>query len=109
VTATASGGTNNIGVSNQFSSPKIQNSVVAASGGTSYGIDNVAPSGPYTVQVSNSRITAATHTIHNDLGFTTQVGASQLDGGAVDNTHGGTLTCIFAYNGSFAALGANCQ
>jgi hypothetical protein len=96
-------------VYNYSSSPTIHNSTISASGGTSnYGIYNDATSGAHTVTVNNSQITGSTNTIRNDSEFTTRIGASKLDGGAV-NANGGTLTCVFTYNASYVALNATCQ
>jgi len=103
------GGTNGCGVYNSSSSPTIQNSAISASGGTSgnYGIYNTAGSGTYTVTVNNSQVMGSTNTIRNDAEFTTRVGASKLEGGAV--TGGGTFACVFTYNASHTALNATCQ
>ena len=106
VTATALGGTSNHGVSNVSSSPTIQNSTISASGGTNnYGIFNdfVATS-IYTVTVNNSQITGSNNTVRNDSHFTVRIGASKLDGGAV-NVNGGTVTCIGAYDENYTSPG----
>jgi len=101
VSASASGGAFSFGVYNARSSPTINNSVISASGGTgNYGIVNVAGSGSYTVLVNNSQISGSTRTIYNDPSFTTRVGASQLDGGAVAG--GGTVTCAGVYDEAYA-------
>jgi len=106
VTASASGGTNSYGVYNT-SSPTIQNSVIRASSGTSnYGIYNAASSGAYTVLVNNSQISGSTNTIYNDAEFTTRVGASQLDGGAV--YAGGTMTCAGVYDENYVFYANTC-
>ena len=106
VTAKASGGTNSTGVHNQqSSSPTIQNSTLSGSGGTNnYGIFNNATGGTSTVRVNNSQITGSTNTIRNDSEFTTRIGASKLDGGAV-NVNGGTVTCIGAYDENYTSPG----
>jgi hypothetical protein len=106
VTVRASGGTSNYGVYNTSSSPTIQNSSISASGGISnnYGIYNNATSGLHTVTVNNSQITGSTNTIFNDTEFTTRIGASKLDGGAV-NVNGGTVTCIGAYDENYTSPG----
>jgi len=92
-------------VFNYSSSPTIQNSTISASGGTNnYGIYNFASSGVYTVTVNNSQITGSTNTIRNTSQFTTRVGASKLDGGAV-NVNGGTVTCIGAYDENYTSPG----
>ena len=108
VTVTASGGTTSRGVYNDSSSPTIQNSTIRATNGTNnYGIYNSATSNTYTVNVNNSQILGSTNTILNDTEFTTRVGASKLEGGAVMG--GGTLVCVFSYNASYVALNATCQ
>ena len=109
VTVTASGGIASYGVSNASSSLTIQNSTISASGGSSnnYGINNTATSGTHTVTVNNSQVTGNTNTIRNDTEFTTRVGSSKLDGGAVNAV--GTFTCVFSYNASYVALNATCQ
>jgi hypothetical protein len=93
-------------VYNTSSSPTIQNSSISASGGISnnYGIYNNATSGLHTVTVNNSQITGSTNTIFNDTEFTTRIGASKLDGGAV-NVNGGTVTCIGAYDENYTSPG----
>ncbi len=111
VTASASGGVlYNNGVQNDSSSPTINNSAIRASGGSSanYGIYNTAPDGAYIVLVNNSQISGSNNTIYNDPNFTTRVGASQLDGGAVF-VGGGTFTCVGAYDENYLALDATCQ
>ncbi|MBI4786174.1 MAG: hypothetical protein HY782_03900, partial [Chloroflexi bacterium] len=93
---------NSYGVYNDYSSPTIQNSVIRASGGSNnYGIYNDAIGGSHTLRINNSQITGSTRTIRNDAEFTTRVGASLLDGGAVD-ANGGTVTCAGVYDENYA-------
>jgi hypothetical protein len=47
-------------------------------------------------------------TICNDTGFTTRVGASLLDGGAVYNPGGGTLTCAGMYDENYVFCASTC-
>ena len=109
VTATASGETNNYGVSNSASSPTINNSVIEASWGTNnYGIINFAGGGFYNMKANNSQITGDDATIYSDVGFTTYVGASLLNGGAVV-PNSGTMTCVGAYNEGYTALNGICE
>jgi hypothetical protein len=110
VTANASGGggTHNHGVYNTESSPMIQNSVIRASGGNSYGIFNFAFSGSYTVRVNNCQITGSTRTILNDTKFTILIGASLLDGGPVYNPGGGVCTCAGVYDESYIFYASTC-
>jgi pectin methylesterase-like acyl-CoA thioesterase len=103
VTATASGASSsNYGVYNDFSSPRIVTSIIIASGATTFGVYSYGG----TVTIDNSKITAGFHTIYNDSGTTTRVGASQLSGGNVFNA--GTLTCSASYDGSNKRLGTDC-
>jgi hypothetical protein len=106
VTATASGSTiNNFGVYNGYSSSLVMTNVtITATGASAYGVAN---GGTGTVKINHSVISAANYTIYNLPGATTLVSHTQLDGGTVYN--GGTLTCVGAYNGSYVALGTNCQ
>jgi hypothetical protein len=81
---------------------------ITASGGTSnYGIYNSATSGSYTVKVDNSQIRASTNTVRNDAEFTTRVGASKLEGGAV-STGGGTVTCAGVHDENYAFFASTC-
>jgi hypothetical protein len=77
---------------------------VAAGGGTNYGILNNAS--PGTVKIDRSTISGTTGSIQNAVASTVNVGGSQLVGpiNAI-----GTYTCIFSYNGAFAALNATCN
>jgi hypothetical protein len=106
VTATASGSTTaNFGVYNGYTSSLVMTNVtITATGGSAYGVAN---GGTGTVKINHSVISAANYTIYNLPGATTLVSHTQLDGGTVYN--GGTLTCVGAYNGSYVALGTNCQ
>jgi len=99
-------------VYNDSSSATIQNSVISGSEGASnYGIYNTASSGSYTVKVNNSEITSGSgwtsRTISNDAEFTTLVGASLLDGGAVW-TAGGTVTCAGVYDENYTFYSNTC-
>jgi len=109
VTASASGGsTNNIGVYNLSSSPTLHNCTLHASGGTSaFGIRNSATGGSYTVRVDNSQVSGSTNTIYNESEFSTLVGATLLDGGAVA-PNGGTVTCAGVYNESYTFYASTC-
>jgi hypothetical protein len=108
VTATGLGGTYSYGVYANASSLTIQNSIISASGGTNnIGIKNYATSGSYTVTLNNSQVTGSTNTIINHSEFTTRVGASLLDGGAV-NANGGTVTCAGVYDEAYAFYASTC-
>jgi hypothetical protein len=105
VTVSASGGDKSYGVYNSFSSPVLTNVTAKASGGTdNYGIYTFAG----TLKINHSVIRGTT-TILCESATTTSVGNTQLDGGAVINDTGGTLTCVGAYNGNYVALGTDCK
>jgi hypothetical protein len=104
VTVSATGGTYNYGVFAVVSSPTIQNSTIS---GDEYGIYNAATSGSYTVTINNSQVSGGTNTIRSDSAFTTLVGASLLDGGAV-NANGGTVTCAGVYDENYTFSTSTC-
>jgi hypothetical protein len=106
VTATASGGSNNYGVWNAASTATLLNCVLRASSGTNDGMHNIASSGTYIIKINNSQVSGGSSTIYQDSHFTTQVGASQLDGGGA---FGGTYLCVASYNGSYIALDGTCH
>ena len=105
VTATASGGTNNIGVINNVSaSPTMTNVTATASGGTNnYGVYN-GVSG--TVVRIDQSVIRGTTTIRNGPGVTTYVGSTRLDGGTVYNE--GTLTCAGVYDENYVFYANTC-
>jgi hypothetical protein len=107
VTVNVSAAVSTYGVTNISSSATMTNVTVNPSGGSSsnQGVLNLANSGR-TVKINHSVIQGTTETIYNGSG-TTLVGNTQLDGAAVSD--GGTLTCVGAYNGSYAALNTSCQ
>ncbi len=109
VTATASGGNVAAGVINGTSSPTISHSSLRASGAAlnSYGLNNVASSGAYTVSVDNSEISGTTAAVLRDAEFTIRIGGSRLDGGPVAGS-GGTLTCVNSFDGNGQPLGSDC-
>jgi hypothetical protein len=107
ITASGSGGMFGYGVYNYDSSATIKNSVISGSGGTyNFGIYNVASSGTHTVTVNNCQITGSTNTIDNGSEFTTLVGASLLDGGAVSG--GDTVTCAGVYDENYTFYASAC-
>jgi hypothetical protein len=107
VTATASGGGSNYGVFNAYSSPVMTNLTATASGGTySFGVLNSLNS---TVKIYNSVIKGDDGAFLIDANNAiTRVSNSQLEGG-VYNHVSAILTCVGAYDGSFVALGTDCQ
>jgi hypothetical protein len=106
VTATAQGGSNfAAGVYNFNGGATLTGVVAIATGGTSnYGLYLDSNSGSYTVRVDRSRFVGSTATVRSITGYTTFIGASQLEGGAV-SPGGGTVTCIDSYNGNNANAG----
>jgi hypothetical protein len=105
-TAAAPAGNTAYAIWNQGSSLVTLSDVraVATGGSTNYGILNNASAG--TVKIDRSMISGATGAIQNAVTSTVSVGGSQLVGG-VNAT--GTYTCVFSYNGAFAALNATCN
>jgi len=106
ILATAS--TNSYGVYNYNSDATINHSVIIAINTTndSYGIYNYNESSINSVTINHSEIEASTHTILNDNGFTTGVGASKLSGGNTVNS--GTLTCAGVYDESYTFYASTC-
>ena len=102
VTATATGGTSNYGVSNKsLSSPSMNNVTATATGGTNnLGVANQSSSSP---TIRNSSITGTNNSILND-GSTAKVADTVLDGAVV----GVGYTCVGVYTTAFTPLGAAC-
>ncbi|MBU1879506.1 MAG: hypothetical protein KJ734_11195, partial [Chloroflexi bacterium] len=109
VDATATMGTGDcIGVRNSDSWATIRHSVISAIECTApYGVLNDASSGLYTVVIQNSQISAYPYTIQNNTGYTTNVGASQLEWGTV-NAPGGTVTCAGCYDQNYTFYPNTC-
>jgi hypothetical protein len=106
VIVSASGGTIPYGVYNQNSSPTMTNVTVSAAGTHGHGVFSFNGG---TIIIKNSFITGSP-TIYNDgTGTKTLVANTKLDGGPVNNTGSGTLTCVGAYDANYVALGTNCQ
>jgi pectin methylesterase-like acyl-CoA thioesterase len=107
VIASASDGPNTKALNITASSLVIQNSTLRALGGTNnYGIYTSATSGTFKVKINNSQVAGSTNTIFNDSHFTTRVGATLLDGGAVSNA--GTLTCAGVYDENYVFSASTC-
>jgi hypothetical protein len=103
VTAAATGTTDNRGVQNLNSSPRIVASNISSSGGTfNFGVSAYTGG---TVTIDSSKVTGSTNTVYNSSGATTRVGASQLSGGPVFNA--GTLTCSASYDENYISPGLN--
>lgn len=108
-TIAVANGTNNYGFYNAHSSLTVNNTIATVTGGTvSYGIYNTAPSGNYTVKIDNSQVLGSSNSIRGDSEFTTYVGASKLEGGAV-TANGGSFSCVGVYDGSYVSLNNSCQ
>jgi hypothetical protein len=103
VKATASSGTgHNHGIDNASSSSLVMtNSEVAASGTQSYGVYNGA-----TAYINHSLVRGVTGTIFSFSGYSTLVGNSQLDGGAVAGA--GTPTCAGVYDENYTFYASTC-
>ncbi len=103
----AHGTTDNRAVQIQDASVTIHNSVIeAVNGSSNLGIYNTAASGSYTVTIHSSQITAATPVL-NDSEFTTLIGATYLNGGAMP-LNGGTITCAGVYDEAFVFYASTC-
>ena len=105
VTASASGGQQNSGVVNAYSSPTMTNVTASGSGGTNnWGVYSI---GSGTVRINHSVIKGSTSTVVNGAGVITYVGNTQLDGGPV-SFYGGTLTCAGVYDENYAFYASTC-
>ncbi len=104
VTASATSAGGNYGMYNLDSSPTVNNSVIAGSGFSSFGIYNATTGGSFVVRVTNSQIAGSPYTIFTIPSYTTVVVASQLSGG-VAGGGGGTVTCVGVYDENFVAPG----
>jgi hypothetical protein len=107
VSIAARGTTDNRAIQVQDASLTMHNSVVeAVNGSTNLGVFNTASSGSYTVTIHNSQITADSPLL-NDAEFTTLIGATYLNGGAVLPS-GGTVTCAGVYDEAFVFYASTC-
>jgi hypothetical protein len=80
-------------------------STAAGSAPSRYGLVNNG--GTTTTTVDRSTLTGPTASIQNGTGAIVRVAGSKLVGPATNS--GTTMTCLFSYNGSFAALNVACQ
>jgi hypothetical protein len=72
---------------------------------TRYAIANSgAP--PAVIVVHHAALRGDVNVISNGANFTTQIGASQLNGPVLSPTG---WTCVVSYDGNFNAVGTNCQ
>lgn len=112
-TLTGTGGTSiNAGflVGGGGSSATIQNSTLTASGGSSVNAGLFAGAGGATSTIQNSTLTAtgtSSYGFFEGASGTNNIAASELFG--TSGTASGTATCVASYNGSFQALGTDCQ
>jgi hypothetical protein len=102
VIASGTGGTNNFGVSNESSSsPTMTNVTATATGGTNnYGVFNTSSSSP---SIRNSSITGGTNSISNSS--STALVADTMLNGAVS---GASFTCLNTYTETFSTLDEDC-
>ncbi|MBN1922278.1 MAG: hypothetical protein JW892_13605 [Anaerolineae bacterium] len=111
VTSTGSSAEYTFGVYNVDAGVKIRESIISANTGvTQSGIYNEwdGGSGVYIVKIEQSEIRVADPTqptIRTDDNFVFYVGASQLGGGPVDTSAGGSARCYGCYDESFQNLG----
>ncbi len=101
----------NVGLAHDASSAIINNSAVLATGpvgSANYGIVNSTSSGIYTVVVHNSGIGGTSASVRNGGGFNTRIAATQLTGGNVFISPGGTVTCAGVYDKNYLFYSAIC-
>ncbi len=107
----ASNATTNYGLYNFESNATVRDSIIRADTGTNrYGVYNKWQSsgGPYFVNIDNSLIHLGLNTdttIRSDKWFITNLGASQLSGGPVDTSAGGTVRCYGCYDEQYQNAG----
>ena len=107
VAITAQSTADNRAVQVQDASLTMHNSVIKAmNGNLNLGVYSTAGGGSYTVMIHGSQITAASPII-GDVEFTTLIGATYLNGGAV-LPNGGTVTCAAVYDEAFVFYASLC-
>jgi len=108
VNASASGGTFNYGVEYIDSTPTLTNITASASGGTSYGVfDQNDAGGRATIEFSV--ISGGSSAVHSLNGSQpAYIANTRLEGGVTD-TDGAVPKCVWAYDASFNGLDADCQ
>jgi len=108
VSATATGGSEAHGIYNHSSAPAITNVYAEGTGASlnASGMTNYAESSAYAVSVDRSTFKGGTASVSNHANFTLTIGLSKLDGPA---SLAGTYHCFACFNGSYAALDADCQ
>ena len=106
VIATALNGTYGYGILNH-GSINLSNVTASATGATwNYGLYNNGSTGSQTVNIDGSQFSGSTNAVRNSPIFTTNIGASKLDGSA---NNVGTLVCIASYDSTYTALNSSCQ
>src|SRR5690606_11847801 len=104
VRLTVQGAGTSYGVYLLNASVTVQDSVVESLGTTRYGLYYTSSNGVSQFAiVMNSKLSGVTNTIFNHAVYATRIMHSQLAGGAI--TSGGPVTCIGAYDESFATSG----
>lgn len=99
----------NVGLWNYGASLGLTNVTgTAGGGGSGYGLVNGSPSGPATTLADRCTFSGSSASVFGQSGSVIRLAASKLVG-LVANNSGSTSTCLFSYNGSFAALNAACQ
>lgn len=104
VRLTVQGAATSYGIYLLDASVTVQDSVVESLGTTRYGLYYTSSNGVSQSAVfMNSKLSGATNTIFNHAAYTSRIMHSQLAGGVI--TAGGPVTCIGAYDESFATAG----
>ena len=110
VKASAKGASEAHGIYNKMSELSLTNVNAEASAATtkSCGMTNAPDSGTssYVLSVDRSTFKGSNHSISSSGNYTLKIGLSKLDGAA---SGGGTWQCVGCFNGSYAALGPDCQ
>ncbi len=110
VKATASGGAKAHGVYNNMSAPFLTNVYAEGSGAStkSCGMTNFPDTGTssYVLAVDRSTFKGDDASISSNDKYTLNIGLSKLDGAT---SAAGTWHCFGCFNGSYAALGGDCQ
>jgi hypothetical protein len=90
---------------NEDSSPTMTNITASGSGvGTlNYGVYSLSSG---TIRINHSVIKGTYASVYNEVGVTTRVGATQMDGGPPINS--GTLTCAGVYDENYTFYATAC-
>jgi hypothetical protein len=96
------------GIYNDTANARLAHVSATASGpaGNRYGMLNVTATS--TITVDRSTFSGTTNSIFNGANSSVRIGWSKLTG-PVTTPAGSSTTCVFSYNGSYAAVNGLCQ